>query len=84
VCPLYIPAPTIQSAFERLVSVPSVTIEDAASVTRALDWFGQGMDFADALHLASSASAVTRLATFDRAFVKRARKLSATPRVELA
>jgi predicted nucleic-acid-binding protein len=79
-----LPPPAIQNAFERLMSVPSVTIEDAAGVARALKWFAGGMDFADALHLASSATSVTGFHTFDKAFVRRARKLGTTPAVELA
>lgn len=42
----------------------------------ALDWYEQGMDFADALHLASSAKAVG-FATFDEKLVKFARRLQA-------
>jgi predicted nucleic-acid-binding protein len=79
-----LPPPKIQSAFERLMSVPSVKIENAAAVARALTWFAGGMDFADALHLASSATSVTGLRTFDKAFARRARKLGTAPPVELA
>jgi len=39
----------------------------------ALDWFEQGMDFADALHLAS-AGRECPLATFDAALVRKARQ----------
>jgi predicted nucleic-acid-binding protein len=79
-----LPPSTIQSAFERLMSVPSVTIEDAAAAARALEWFARGMDFADALHLASSVASVTALHTFDKALARRAGKLATTPPVELA
>ncbi|HEX3597312.1 MAG TPA: type II toxin-antitoxin system VapC family toxin [Polyangiaceae bacterium] len=79
-----LPPPTIQNAFERLMSVPSVTVDAAAAVARALTWFADGMDFADALHLASSATSVTRFHTFDKTFARRARKLGTTPAVELA
>jgi predicted nucleic-acid-binding protein len=79
-----LPPATIHDAFERLMSVPSVTVEDAPSVARALAWFAGGMDFADALHLASSAASVTALHTFDKALARRARKLGTTPAVELA
>ena len=75
---------TIHNAFERLMSVPSVTVEAAAAVARALTWFAGGMDFADALHLASSATSVNGFRTFDKAFVRRASKLGTTPAVELA
>jgi predicted nucleic-acid-binding protein len=78
-----LPRATIRSAFERLLSVPSVTIEDAAGVARALVWFSDGMDFADALHVAGSVTFADALYTFDRAFARRARKLGAAPVVEL-
>ena len=70
-----LPRTAIHGAFERLLSVPSVTIEDAAGVARALVWFSGGMDFADALHVAGSATSVDGFYTFDKAFARRARKL---------
>jgi predicted nucleic-acid-binding protein len=79
-----LPSRTIQSAFERLMSLPSVTVEAEAAVARALTWFAGGMDFADALHLASSATSVSGFHTFDKAFARRARKLGTAPAVELA
>jgi predicted nucleic-acid-binding protein len=76
-------APTvIRSAFERLLAVPSVTLEDAPAVARALSWYAAGMDFADALHLASSAPCAG-FTTFDGQFAKRAKKLGMTPPVAL-
>jgi len=72
----------IRGAFERLIAVPSVTVEDAPAVARALSWYAAGVDFADALHLASSAAS-TSFRTFDRSFAKRAKKLGATPPVGL-
>lgn len=72
----------IRGAFERLLAVSSVTVEDAPGVARALSWYAAGMDFADALHSASSTSA-ENLATFDRAFAKRAQKLAVVPPVTL-
>ena len=72
-------APTaIRGAFERLIAVPSVTLEDSAAVARTLTWYASGMDFADALHLASSATA-TAFATFDKPLSKRAKKLATVP-----
>lgn len=72
----------IGSAFARLLEVPSVTLEDSPAVVRALNLYAAGMDFADALHLASSTIA-TRFATFDKAFARCAAKLEATPVVAL-
>lgn len=75
---------SIRTAFDRLMSVSSVTVEDTAAVARALTWFAGGMDFADALHLASAPELVTEFHTFDKPFARRARKLDTAPAVELA
>jgi predicted nucleic-acid-binding protein len=53
---------------------PNVEIEDEAAVGDALGWFEQGMDFADALHLASTGRECP-LATFDAALVRKASQL---------
>ena len=47
----------------QFISLSNVTLENNSTVLQALDLAQQGMDFADALHLHSSASA-ERLATF--------------------
>jgi predicted nucleic-acid-binding protein len=63
----------------KLLGLPGVEVEDQPAVARALDWYGQGLDFADALHLASSARAEA-FATFDLALQRRARRIpSAMP-----
>lgn len=59
-----------------LAGLPAVHVEDAPAVAQALDWFAAGMEFADALHLASSGGA-DRFATFDRALATSARRLKA-------
>lgn len=78
-----LPRPAIHRAFERLLSVPSVTVEDAAGVARALTWFSDGMDLADALHTAGCVASVDAFYTFDKALARRARKLGTAPAVEL-
>jgi len=72
---------TIAHTFTGLLDLQQLRIEDLSSVTRACAWHAKGMDFADALHLASSHSA-ERLITFDRRFSQQARKLKAGPPVE--
>lgn len=62
----------IARALSALVALPQVRSEDAATIIEALEWLRQGLDFADALHLASSRMA-ERFATFDRALVRRAK-----------
>jgi predicted nucleic-acid-binding protein len=55
----------IGAALRGVAGLPNVTIEDAAAVSHALDWFDDGMGFADALHVAGSAGA-DQFVTFDR------------------
>lgn len=57
-----------------LIGLENVDMADRSSLTTALGWTEQGMDFADALHLAS-AGAVRRFATFDRDFRSRANRV---------
>jgi predicted nucleic-acid-binding protein len=52
-------------------------VEDAPVVAQALDWYAAGMDFADALHLASSQTA-DQFVTFDRKLAAKAAKLTST------
>jgi predicted nucleic-acid-binding protein len=68
----------IAAAFRRLLGLAGVAAEDAPAVAQALDWYEGGLDFADALHLASSNRA-GRFATFDRALIRRLRRLGGAP-----
>lgn len=72
----------IHLAFTKILATASVTVEDVASVGRAAAWYGGGMDFADALHLASSSTA-TKFVTFDRNLRAAAAASKTTPPVEL-
>ena len=72
----------IHEVLTRLLGLRSLTIEDRGSVVRARDRYEQGMDFADALHLASSTDADS-FATFDRKLAKATGRLDDTVRVEL-
>jgi predicted nucleic-acid-binding protein len=58
-----------------ILGLPNLTAEDGLRVAQALIWYEAGLDFADALHLASSSEA-QRFGTLDAALVKRARRLS--------
>ena len=70
----------IGKAFTKLLAVPGIDVEDRTAVGLALGWHQGGMDFADALHLASSNEA-TAFATFDRRMAKAATRAGAKPRV---
>jgi predicted nucleic-acid-binding protein len=63
--------------FRALLEVDNTEIENSVEVGYALDWYEQGADFADALHLAVCGSAV--LHTFDQGFCKKAREAGFTP-----
>jgi predicted nucleic-acid-binding protein len=65
-----------------ILGLPDIETEDAASVAQALTWYMEGMDFADALHLAGSAE-LEGLATFDRKFAATAKKLDTIPSITL-
>ena len=69
-------------ASERLVQglrdfagLPGVTLEEPQLAARALDWADQGLDFADALHLAG-AQDCTVFMSFDRKLAKAAARTS--------
>ncbi|MBM6583339.1 type II toxin-antitoxin system VapC family toxin [Microvirga sp. BT689] len=69
----YAPA-QIGEALRAFAGLPRVSLEDPASAATALDWMAQGMDFADALHLAA-AEGCTVFVSFDRRFAKAAKRL---------
>jgi predicted nucleic acid-binding protein len=70
----YAPAP-LAKALAGFCGLAQVKLEDAALVARALDWLKNGMDFADALHLAS-AEGCEAFMSFDHSFAKKANVLS--------
>lgn len=76
------PADRIHDALVRFVGLNGLSVEDRPAVVRALDWHARGLDFADALHLASSAAA-SAFATFDGALARGASKAQAQPPVRL-
>jgi predicted nucleic-acid-binding protein len=70
----------IAAAIETILVTANVEVEDAAAVTRAVDWFRQGLDLADAVHLASSGHA-DWFVTFDAAMRRRSKILATKPAV---
>lgn len=69
--------------FAHLLSLEHVDIEDRAAVETALSNLRKGLDFADALHHASSRSCEAFL-TFDaKGFAVKARRLAITPPVRV-
>jgi predicted nucleic acid-binding protein len=52
-----------------------VFTEDVDAVLRALDWYKQGMDFADALQVSAAQAASDGFATFDKGIANAAKRL---------
>ena len=71
------------NAIDHLLGMAHVTVERWETVSDAIGLHRRGLDFADALHLCSS-KACERLVTFDdRRFMRRARRLKASPEVTI-
>jgi predicted nucleic-acid-binding protein len=68
----------IAAAIRGVAGLPGVSVEQPARLASALEWMEDGMDFADALHLAGSGHCSAFL-TFDRKFARRAPKRGAIP-----
>lgn len=66
-----------------LLGLPNFKPQQPEALQQALAWYAQGLDFADAFHLALS-HGNEELATFDKAFVRQAGKLGALPPVVAA
>ena len=66
-------AQQVSQALSALAGLPNVRLEDAAAAAQALQWQQRGLDFADALHLASKGKAAS-FASFDAKFAKSARR----------
>jgi predicted nucleic-acid-binding protein len=65
--------PEITTAFQSLFGLPNVQLEQPLVISNAIDWHQNGMDFADALHLAQSMDAEAFI-TFDKELIKSASK----------
>lgn len=63
----------IARAFSHLLGLANVAVEDETNVTDAIGFYRKGVDFADALHAASS-SHCEALLTFDRRFAARSKR----------
>jgi predicted nucleic-acid-binding protein len=66
---------------EHLLGLPNVSVEEWPRVWDALSWHGRGLDFADALHLASSSRCEELFSFDDRRFARRAHRLGVKPPV---
>ncbi|ASC71065.1 hypothetical protein XM38_020150 [Halomicronema hongdechloris C2206] len=64
-----------------LLGLPHVTIEHWERVADALEWHLQGLDWADALHLAASRHCENLMSFDDKRFARRAQRLKLKPSV---
>src|SRR5262245_22422545 len=69
-----IPATQCLDALKAFAGLPRVALEDAGLVAKALSWANQGMDFADALHLANG-EGCDAFVSFDERLAKTANLL---------
>jgi predicted nucleic-acid-binding protein len=77
------PESKVIECLAHLIALPGITIEDRDEIEAALSYSRDGIDFADALHLAAS-KACSELVTFDdQGFARRARTLRLKPRVQV-
>jgi predicted nucleic-acid-binding protein len=67
-------AEQINQALLGIVNLKNVRVDNKAQIISALQWHQQGMDFADALHLAGSSHA-DKFASFDKKFRNKANAL---------
>jgi predicted nucleic-acid-binding protein len=74
-----------QEAFVRvirhLLGLPHVVVEHWERIDQAVEWCLQGLDFADALHLAGSSQCESLRSFDDRRFARRAQRLGLKPTV---
>ncbi len=66
-----LPQAAILEALRKTLGLPNVQTARPGVIAQALDLAGQGLDFADALHLAASQEC-GQFATFDTSFIKKA------------
>jgi predicted nucleic-acid-binding protein len=71
---------TVNKLLHAFCNLSNLTLESEEAVLDALEWHPSGLDFADALHLASSRAA-DQFATFDSRLRKRAAKLEGAIKV---
>ena len=68
----------VAEAFRKLFGLPNVHLKETMTIALALQWHEDGLDFADALHLAQSQHC-QELQTFDQHFVRRSELITSCP-----
>ena len=65
----------IFATLQNILATHNFTVEQRSTIEQALLWYEQGMDFADALHLACSLHA-DKFVSFDKKLIKKAISLN--------
>lgn len=68
-------AESVANGLRLLFGLPNVQLSNPPLIAQALEWHLDGMDFADALHLANSQQ-FDELYTFDKKFIKKSEGLT--------
>lgn len=72
----------VTERLRHILGLPTVDTEDSVQVAQAIDWYELGMDFADALHLASSCT-LKGFATMDGRMSRKALQLAPLQNIQL-
>lgn len=72
----------VTERLRHILGLPTIDTEDAVQVAQAIDWYEKGMDFADALHLASSCD-LKGFATMDGRMSRKVLQIAPTQNILL-
>jgi predicted nucleic-acid-binding protein len=75
-------ADQVNNVFEALMSIRNLSFQNDADISAALAFYLQGIDFAGALHLVTSAKC-ERMITFDMKFAQAVKRSSSRQEVKL-
>lgn len=71
-------AQEVVAALKAFSGLPTIVLDQPSPIARAFNWASQGMDFADALHMATTRNC-TSFASFDRDLAKIASRVADIP-----
>lgn len=77
------PEDKVIECLAHLIALPGIAVEDRDEIEAALSHCRNGIDFADALHLAASKACSEMLTFDDRGYARRARRLRLKPPVRV-
>jgi len=72
----------VAERLRHICGLPTVTVEGASEVAQAIGWYENGMDVADALHVASS-TVFSGFATMDKRLSTKAAGLAVNSNIQL-